>query len=58
MNLMEDPNLWCYTSSWLFLFLQKLRFIGANFPDRCMFGNIFDFVDDIEKPVKKRKLAT
>jgi hypothetical protein len=31
--------------------------VAANFPDRCMFGDITDFVDDIKKKPQKRKLV-
>ena len=37
---------------------DQQRCIAANFPDRCMFRNIFEFVDDIDKPPEKRKLVS
>ena len=43
------------------MFKRKItivRFIAANYPDRCIFANIKDFVADAEKPYARMKLVT
>ena len=48
--------------SWLvfpgFSLFLGLRFIQSNYPDRCFFSDIKDFVHDASKTVGRMKLAT
>lgn len=41
-----------------YLYLLDPRFVKSNFPNRCMFENILDFVKDSDQPFDRMKLVT